>query len=47
MSNTLRAAGETAPPFRLPNQDGVPVGLTDFRGHYLLLWWYPKADTPG
>ena len=47
MSTTLRRAGETAPPFSLPNQDGVPVSLADFRGHYLLLWWYPKADTPG
>ena len=47
MSSTLRSAGEAAPPFQLPNQDGVPSDLADFRGHYLLLWWYPKADTPG
>ena len=47
MSPTLRSAGEPAPPFRLSNQDGVPTELIEFRGHYLLLWWYPKADTPG
>ena len=47
MSSTLRTVGEPAPAFHLPNQDGVPSDLADFRGHYLLLWWYPKADTPG
>lgn len=47
MPTTLRRAGEPAPDFTLPNHDGVPVGLADFRGHHLLLWWYPKADTPG
>ena len=47
MSSNLRSAGESAPVFQLPNQDGVPADLADFRGHYLLLWWYPKADTPG
>jgi peroxiredoxin Q/BCP len=38
---------EPAPAFQLPNQDGVRTDLAEFRGHYLLLWWYPKADTPG
>ena len=47
MSSNLRSAGESAPAFQLPNQDGVPADLAEFRGHYLLLWWYPKADTPG
>ena len=47
MTPSLRSAGEAAPAFRLPNQDGVPRDLADFRGHYLLLWWYPKAGTPG
>ena len=47
MAPTLRSAGETAPAFRLPNQDGIPRDLADFRGRYLLLWWYPKAGTPG
>ena len=47
MAPTLRRAGEPAPAFRLPNQDGIPSDLADFRGRYLLLWWYPKAGTPG
>ena len=47
MSSNLRSAGEAAPAFRLPNQDGVESALADFRGRYLLLWWYPKAGTYG
>jgi thioredoxin-dependent peroxiredoxin len=39
--------GTTAPAFELPNQDGVTVSSDGLRGHWLLLWWYPKADTPG
>jgi peroxiredoxin Q/BCP len=39
-------AGDLAPPFALPNQDGLAIDLQDFRGHRLLLWWYPKADWP-
>ncbi len=40
-------AGDLAPPFALPNQDALAIDLQDFRGHRLLLWWYPKADIPG
>jgi peroxiredoxin Q/BCP len=36
-----------APDFTLPDQDGNPVTLSDLRGRWVLLWWYPKADTPG
>ncbi len=39
--------GKQAPGFELSNQDGVPVRLDQFAGRYVLLWWYPKADTPG
>jgi thioredoxin-dependent peroxiredoxin len=39
--------GTTAPDFTLPDQEGRPVVLTDLRGHWVLLWWYPKASTPG
>jgi|TARA_Y100001934_G_scaffold77269_1_gene96097 peroxiredoxin Q/BCP len=39
--------GTKAPAFNLPNQDGDMVSLDDFSGRYVLLWWYPKADTPG
>lgn len=43
----LIAVGKPAPDFTLSNQDGAPVTLDDFAGKYVLLWWYPKADTPG
>ena len=39
--------GATAPGFNLPNQDGTPVELAQYTGKNVLLWWYPKADTPG
>jgi thioredoxin-dependent peroxiredoxin len=40
-------AGEKAPRFRLPNQDGEEVTLADFSGRTVVLYFYPKADTPG
>jgi peroxiredoxin Q/BCP len=40
-------AGTPAPPFTLPDQDGTNVSLADQRGHWVILWWYPKASTPG
>ncbi len=39
--------GNEAPAFELPNQDGQTVSLSSFAGKYVLLWWYPRADTPG
>lgn len=39
--------GDVAPPFALPDQEGRQVSLADFRGRKLLLYFYPKADTPG
>lgn len=39
--------GEDAPDFELPNQDGDPVSLADFRGRRVVLYFYPRADTPG
>tara|TARA_Y100001968_G_C19255751_1_gene666707 strand:- start:531 stop:668 length:138 start_codon:yes stop_codon:yes gene_type:complete len=39
--------GEAAPDFLLENQNGEPVELSSFRGKYLIMWWYPVADTPG
>jgi peroxiredoxin Q/BCP len=41
------AAGERAPSFTLPNQDGEQVSLSDFAGRTVVLYFYPKADTPG
>jgi thioredoxin-dependent peroxiredoxin len=39
--------GEPAPDFSLPNQDGNIVNLRDFRGKKVILFAYPKANTPG
>ena len=39
--------GQTAPDFELPDQDGRPVRLSDYRGQTVVLYFYPKADTPG
>ena len=40
-------AGDTAPNFSLMNQDGDIVSLENLRGKKVLLWFYPKANTPG
>ena len=40
-------AGDTAPNFSLRNQDGDIVSLKNLRGKKVLLWFYPKANTPG
>ena len=40
-------AGITAPDFTLPDQDANDVSLSDFRGQPVVLYFYPKADTPG
>lgn len=39
--------GTAAPAFSLPDQDATMVALDGFRGQWVLLWWYPKAATPG
>jgi len=39
--------GDQAPDFELPDQDGRAVKLSDFRGQRVVLYFYPKADTPG
>lgn len=39
--------GDQAPDFELPDQDGRAVKLTDFRGQPVVVYFYPKADTPG
>ena len=44
--NTL-AAGDKAPAFTLPDQDSQPVSLSDFAGKKVLVYFYPKAMTPG
>jgi peroxiredoxin Q/BCP len=39
--------GEQAPDFELPDQDGRAVRLSDFRGQPVVVYFYPKAATPG
>ena len=39
--------GQTAPAFALPNQDGKIMRLSDFKGKKVVLYFYPKDDTPG
>jgi len=41
------SAGTPAPTFTLPDQDGTPVALGGFAGRKVLVYFYPKADTPG
>jgi peroxiredoxin Q/BCP len=40
-------AGTPFPAFSLPNQDGKTIKLSDFAGQWLVVYFYPKDDTPG
>ena len=40
-------ANKQAPDFTLPDEDGNPVSLKQFRGKTVVLFFYPKANTPG
>src|SRR5437763_3146740 len=46
-SETIPQVGQTAPDFTLPSQDGTDVSLKDFRGKYVVLYFYPKDKTTG
>jgi peroxiredoxin Q/BCP len=39
--------GDPAPAFRVPADDGREISLKDFRGKHVVLYFYPKASTPG
>ena len=39
--------GDEAPDFSLPSDSGANVTLKNFKGHTLVLYFFPKADTPG
>jgi peroxiredoxin Q/BCP len=41
------SAGSVAPAFTLPDQNGKPVSLADYRGKWVVLYFYPKDGTPG
>ena len=39
--------GDPAPEFTIPDENGKPVSLSDFKGRRVILYFYPKDDTPG
>ena len=41
------APGDRAPAFTLNDQDGNKVKLSDYKGQKVVVYFYPKADTPG
>ena len=43
----MLSAGNPFPDFALPNQDGKILKLSDFAGNWLVVYFYPKDDTPG
>lgn len=45
--NVRLSPGDTAPDFTLPDADGKPVALSDFRGRSVVVYCYPAAGTPG
>jgi thioredoxin-dependent peroxiredoxin len=44
---SMPAVGTAAPTFSLPSEDGTQVNLQDFRGKWVVLYFYPKDGTPG
>ncbi|HET8931432.1 MAG TPA: redoxin domain-containing protein, partial [Acidimicrobiales bacterium] len=44
---TTLAVGDRAPAFNLANQHGDKIRLSSFKGRPVLVYFYPKADTPG
>ena len=43
----LLKVGDKAPDFSLPNQDGNIISLNSIKADTIVLWFYPKASTPG
>ena len=43
----LLKIGDSAPDFTVKNHTGTEARLSDYRGKTVVLWFYPKADTPG
>ena len=47
MTDIILNAGDKAPAFTLSDQNDTPVKLSGFKGRKVLVYFYPKADTPG
>ncbi|GAA6618800.1 thioredoxin-dependent thiol peroxidase [Scytonema sp. NUACC26] len=47
MSYSIPEAGQKAPEFSVPDQDGHQVSLSELSGQWIVLYFYPKDDTPG
>ena len=43
----MLSVGDTAPDFAVLDHTGKTQKLSDYRGKTVVLWFYPKADTPG
>lgn len=43
----MLSVGDEAPEFTLPDQDGESVSLSNYRGDHVVVYFYPRADTPG
>ena len=43
----LLEIGSVAPNFTLPNQNGEMISLSDLKGKKIIIWFFPKANTPG
>jgi peroxiredoxin Q/BCP len=47
MAKTKLIVGDMAPDFRLKSDCGVDISLSDYSGKRVVLYFYPKANTPG
>jgi peroxiredoxin len=45
--SSMLKSGDPAPDFEAIDDRGQPIRLSDFRGKNVVLWFFPKADTPG
>ena len=47
MSEDLLNIGDNAPEFTLPNYNGDNISLSNLKGKKIIIWFFPKASTPG
>ena len=47
MPDTVLQPGEKAPAFKLPSSTDETIDLSDYKGKRIVLYFYPRADTPG